>query len=185
MSTLGRKDIEVISEQKVAELVLAAPVNLKAGIRFSAFTGVRLGEALWLQDVFGATPGRFNIDWQLSKAGGRKLPKGGHRRTIIVPPEALPAPVDGKLIPLSRTAHHEAWDATRARVGLPKLHWHDLRHFAATWWLGRFAENGRPGVDPYAMTAIQLGHRDGGELCRRLYGHYREIALDELARLVA
>lgn len=188
--SVGRKDIVIPTPGEIALLRGAASPLIADGIQFSAYTGVRLGECMALGDIeaagspFGA-PFRLAVDRQLTRAGGYKPPKGGHTRTIVVPPQALSGSVPGPLMRLSRTAHHDLWDEARCAIGRPDLAWHGLRHFAATWWLERFAESGRPGVDPYAMTAIQLGHRDGGRLCRELYGHYESVALDEMARLVS
>lgn len=191
----GRKDIKVISAEQVDQLCAAAvklaePIgtDLSTPIRFSAYTGIRLGEMLALEDVHGSLPGRLDIAYQLTKSGKRKkLPKGEHERTIIVPPEAGDRygsntftleltggiHVDGAMCELSRSSHWRAWDRIRMECGIP-LDWHELRHFSATWWLAK-------GAAPEDV-AIQLGHRDGGQLVRELYGHIEE---DALARLEA
>jgi integrase len=61
---------------------------------------------------------------------------------------------------------------------LPEARWHDLRHFHATWLLDRGAS--------VLDVAIQLGHRDGGELVRRRYGHpSSDLALGRLAAVAS
>lgn len=201
----GRKDIKVITPEQVDQLCAAAvklaePIgtDLSTPIRFSAYTGIRLGEMLALEDVHGELPGRLDIVNQLTKSGRKKkLPKGEHERTIIVPPEAGDVkmklveysrperyePVlqgsihaSGPMCELSRSSHWRAWDRIRMECGIP-IDWHELRHFAATWWLAKGASS--------EDVAIQLGHRDGGELVRYLYGHIEEHALDRLEALAS
>ena len=58
------------------------------------------------------------------------------------------------------------------------LHWHDLRHYHATWLLDRGASD--------ADVAEQLGHKDGGRLVADLYGHtYNDNALSRLQEIAA
>lgn len=78
--------------------------------------------------------------------------------------------------PMPRTTMNTVWIEARAKVGLPELRFHDLRHFHATWLL----DQGASDMD----VAIQLGHRDGGVQVRRTYGHpSRERALARLMEL--
>ena len=56
--------------------------------------------------------------------------------------------------------------------------WHELRHFAATWYL-------ELGLTP-ADVALQLGHRDGGKLVMEVYAHPSERkARDRIAAAAA
>jgi integrase len=181
IGTQGRKDIKVITVAQVLDLYEAAAAELRAAIAFAAFTGIRLGELLAIEfdGPLSAEelPARLDVtEQETPRQGKRKKPKGEHERTIIVPPQAVPEPVWGRLLGLSRTTHWRQWDAARRAVGL-ELDWHELRHFAATWWLSQ-------GAEPWDV-AIQLGHRDGGELVRELYGHPEEQALERLQELVA
>lgn len=177
LSSQGRKDITVISEADVERLTVAAAPELKLAIPFAAYTGIRLGELMALCNVYGALPGRLDISRQRKRNGKFKKPKGEHERTIIVPPQAMPfGSIDGWICELSRTQHHRLWRASLQTAELD-LDWHELRHFAATWWLAR-------GASPEDV-AVQLGHRDGGKLVRELYGHTEEQALDRLRELVA
>jgi integrase len=109
-------------------------------------------------------------------AEGLKSPKGGEPRICVLPPMGAEA-----LAGLERLADEPAVFATprgrrfgkgaihryfvpvRAAFGRPKLQFHELRHACATLLLER-------GLSPEDV-AIQLGHRDGGGLVRRLYGH--------------
>jgi integrase len=58
------------------------------------------------------------------------------------------------------------WHQIRAAAGRPGMHFHELRHFAAT----RLLEGGLDYID----VAVQMGHRDGGDLVRTTYGHPSE-----------
>jgi integrase len=77
---------------------------------------------------------------------------------------------------IPRTTYNTVWCEVRAKVGLPELRFHDLRHFHATWLL----DQGASDMD----VAIQLGQRDGGTQVRRTYGHpSRARALARLREL--
>jgi integrase len=51
-------------------------------------------------------------------------------------------------------------------IGIPRLRIHDLRHFFATWAI-------ESGVD-IPTVSRWLGHKDGGALAMRVYGHLRD-----------
>lgn len=90
---------------------------------------------------------------------------------------------------LNARNHWQYWQPTRAaflatlsdqRVnelrGKSKaaLHWHDLRHFTASWLI-------KAGDVTARAAAVQLGHKDGGALIQELYGHtYEDEARDEM-----
>jgi hypothetical protein len=70
--------------------------------------------------------------------------------------------------PSSRACH---WKAIRAAAGWDKSLYLATRHFAG-WYMVNVLEL------PSEDVAIALGHQDGGNLVRRLYGHRdRELAL--------
>jgi integrase len=62
------------------------------------------------------------------------------------------------------------------RVGIPRLTHHDLRHLFAT----RCIESG---VD-IPTVSRWLGHKDGGALAMRVYGHLRDQHSVEMAKRV-
>lgn len=62
------------------------------------------------------------------------------------------------------------------RIGIPKLTHHDLRHLFAT----RCIESG---VD-IPTVSRWLGHKDGGALAMRVYGHLRDHHSNEMAKRV-
>jgi hypothetical protein len=74
----------------------------------------------------------------------------------------------------STRAYH--WKAVRAASGWPHSLYLATRHFAG-WWM--FDQLLLPAED----VAFALGHEDGGELVRRLYGHRdRDAALERVKR---
>lgn len=62
-------------------------------------------------------------------------------------------------------------------VGIPNLTHHDLRHLFAT----RCIESG---VD-IATVSRWLGHKDGGALALRVYGHLRDQHSSDMAQKVS
>ena len=60
------------------------------------------------------------------------------------------------------------------RLGLPHVRIHDLRHFFATSCI-------EAGID-IPTVAKWLGHRDGGALAMKVYGHLRDEHSKEAAR---
>jgi len=52
------------------------------------------------------------------------------------------------------------------RLGVPRLRVHDLRHFFASWAI-------ESGVD-IPTVSRWLGHKDGGVLALKTYGHLRD-----------
>lgn len=128
-------------------------------------------------------------------------PKNTEERTIVLLPEAAEAIGDlarhisseflfltngGALF--SKSKHHYYWDPVRAGFteSLPRTHWlreridglgpngnydfHELRHLHSSMLANAEVVQ--------SDNALQLGHRDGGELVRRRYAHPDE----ELAR---
>jgi integrase len=151
----------------------AVTATFPPSILFAAYTGVRLGELLALtwRDLDGD---EALVSKQLRRDGAIVPPKYGSERKILLPSPALfaidsartrgcvvPRP-DNRIWDYSRREHTRVWGETRDRAGLV-LRFHDLRHFAAT----RLLDMGASDLD----VALQLGHKDGGELVRRRYGH--------------
>jgi len=121
----------------------------------AAFSGLRRGE------LFGLRREHVDIDLatvtvavqRQELASGEQIvgpPKSeAGRRTVALPPEALEALVEHldrytppeptawvftgeKNGPLREGVWHHEWARARAHIGLPDLHFHDLRHLAAT-----------------------------------------------------
>lgn len=143
------------SIDQVFELADAVPHRHRALVLVASFSGLRRGELFGLRrsDVdLGAQTvtveqqrqqlanGDFVIGPPKSEAG---------RRTVVLPPEAfealrdhlelfvLPEPdawvfTGAKGGPLREAVWQQEWATARKLVGVPDLHFHDLRHVAAT-----------------------------------------------------
>lgn len=179
------------STEEVQDLLRAAEEPLRGRIRFSAYTGLRLGEQLAVrpEDLRSfSTSLRVFVGRQLCVDGAYSEPKGKLKaRYALVPTEAektLPAAIStciavhSRLWPLTRAEHNKEWNALRKSFKLPgNFVWHSLRHHAATWFLDQGAS--------FEDVAIQLGHDDNGQQVRETYGHMsREKALDRLEAIV-
>jgi len=70
----------------------------------------------------------------------------------------------------------KAMDRAAKIVGMPRITHHDLRHLFAT----RCIESG---VD-IATVSRWLGHKDGGALAMKVYGHLRDQHSVEMAQKV-
>lgn len=158
-------------------------------IRFMAETGVRTGE------LFALKWEDFNLDRMTvtirrnadSKNRIITLPKNGMEREIVLSSAALAAAMDGGYNEgyVFRTprgyqfwgpAFSRYWNPVRTLFGRPKMAMYELRHYCAT----RLWEKTTPEV-----VAHQLGHTDGGDLVRRVYGHKSEEGMkDEIRRIL-
>lgn len=182
----GRADESPPSEIEVAEMLRFATSMTAPGfaswLKVAAWTGMRPGEldALqWSRVDFQA--GRIHVveQWNV-KTRAFDLPKNGKPRTILLTPQAREALLGhqnelkwcfentrGDHWTPSARSHH--WDRVRVKMGWlerdsRKALYLCTRHFAG-WYLYNVLEL------PAEDVAIQLGHEDGGELVRVLYGH--------------
>lgn len=147
-----------------------------AMIRFAAETGVRPGELFALEwtDLRGETLLiRQAID---SKSGVIGTPKNGKAREVFLSPDArasvslldprlgipyvFPTPLG---VPFRTGSWGYYWRQIRAAAEVSSMEFYELRHYCAT----RLLERGVSDAD----VAHQLGHTDGGELVRKVYGH--------------
>jgi integrase len=151
-------------------------------VEFLAYTGMRLSEAnqvLWK-----------DIDFKkglILVTGGEHGTKNNQQRSIplFAPARGVLERIsEGKeMVPTSKVFKHKS--ATRAlitsseAIGLPKgeyfLH-HDMRHF--------FCSNALENNIPDHVIASWLGHKDGGILVRKTYGHLRAGHSAEMAKLM-
>ncbi|MHC1763587.1 MAG: tyrosine-type recombinase/integrase [Verrucomicrobiia bacterium] len=150
-------------------------------VRFLAFTGCRLSEArqvTWPDVDFD--DGLIVVH----NAKTRKADNAPLTRQVPMIPDAR------ELLLRLRQSNPEATgpvcavgecEKSLARacklVGIPKLTHHDLRHLFAT----RCIESGVP----IQTVAGWLGHRDGGALAMKVYGHLRSEHSIEMARKVS
>lgn len=158
-----------------------------AMIRFAAETGIRPGELFALRDE-DLRDGRLLVRRAaISRTKTIGLPKNGLEREVVLPEAARLAaasvqrPEGCDLLFTTKvgkqfwsTSLSLAWDPVRNAAGRPTMDFYELRHYCAT----RLLEAGISDAD----VAVQLGHTDGGELVRRVYGHpAHRHALDRVA----
>lgn len=187
----GRRDQQPPTEQKVWKIIecarsLACP-SFAAWLQVAAFTGLRPGEldALrWERVAFDRA--RIVVAEQFNAATRTfDTPKNHLRREAPLTSQArsalLELPREGEFcfVPLrgqhwtpSSRAYH--WKAVRAAAGWEGSLYLATRHFAG-WYMVNELEM------PSEDVAIALGHQDGGNLVRRLYGHRdKRRALDRI-----
>jgi integrase len=188
----GRRHEQPPSEEQVWKIIrcareLATP-SFAAWLQVAAFTGLRPGEldALRRENV-DLDRSRILVVEQFSAATRTfTLPKNGQTREAPLTDPAreafvsLPAesefcfaPIRGEHWTASARAYH--WKAVRAAAGWEGSLYLATRHFAG-WYMVNVLDL------PSEDVAIALGHTDGGELVRRLYGHRdHDRALDRVA----
>jgi integrase len=178
----GRRDTQPPGQADAARLVALAdeltPPSFAAYLVTAMFSAARPGEldALKLTDL-DYQAGEILIERQWN-AKVRKItpPKHGHVRRI-----AMTAPVRERLLSLSHESewvfttlrgnhyrpssrsHH--WNRVRCAAGLGNVDLYTATRHYFGWYALNIAR-----LDPHEI-ALQLGHRDGGELVRTNYGH--------------
>ena len=195
----GRKDIDALTEQQIAELAdLAAALSgdyateARAIILTLAYTGMRPGELCALHradvDLHGL---EVVVQRSLDGTGREKAPKNGLARRIILPataaeaialvPESIGSPylfhtVRGRRLTKGTLAYF--WRNIRAgwvACGGRPIDLYELRHACATMLVERGLNVGD--------VAFQLGHQDGGRLVMTLYGHPGEDAIRDRLKM--
>jgi integrase len=150
-------------------------------VEFLAYSGMRIrSEALWVTWE--------DIDWQRNEIIVRGNPNTGTknseiRRVPILPDmekllKRLKDPLGnlatGRILQVSRC--YESLARVCREMGIPRLSHHDFRHLFAT----RCIESG---VD-IPTVSRWLGHKDGGALAMKTYGHLRNEHSQAMAQKV-
>ena len=178
----GRKDVQPPGQSQVADMIATAdkltPPSFAAYLLTACWSAARPGEldALRWDDVdFTRETIRIDRQWNV-KARKITPPKHDSRRTIaMLDPvrerlQALPRESEWifttlrgtHYTPSSRTFH---WNRVRASVGMGNVSLYlATRHFYG-WYALNVVE-----LPPHVI-ALHLGHDDGGQLVRELYGH--------------
>lgn len=150
-------------------------------IEFLAYSGLRLyTEAQWVAWE--------DIDWKRNEIVIRGDPNTATKNWEIRRVPILPnmsdllqqltnergEPLTGKILRITECPGtlKKACEA----VGIPLLRHHDLRHLFATRWI-------EAGVD-IPTVARWLGHKDGGALAMKTYGHLRNEHSQQMAQKV-
>jgi integrase len=164
--------VSAIENSKVNSCYLAADL-----VRFLAFGGFRKNEAAhvtWADCDFN----RGEILLRITKNGdARRVPMIAEMRALLekMRAERRDEPPDAAVMKI-RECQGSMNKACKA-IGIPRITHHDLRHLFAT----RCIESG---VD-IPTVSRWLGHRDGGALAMKVYGHLRDQHSTEMAQRVS
>lgn len=140
-------------------------------VRFLAYSGVRIGEAknvTWADVNFARREMHVRGDPETATKNGetRHVPMIPELENMLLelraerPKEALSAPVM-RVFECQNSMTNAA-----AKIGMKRITHHDLRHLFATICI-------ESGVD-IPTVSRWLGHKDGGALCMKTYGHLRQ-----------
>jgi integrase len=181
----GRRDVQPPAQAEAARLIALAdkltPPSFAAYLDAAIHEGPRPGELdalMW--DDLDFTPGaetiRIERQWNV-KARKITQPKHGVVRAVAMTPATrdrlLGLPRESEWVfttlrgthytPSSRSHH---WNRVRCAAGLGNVDLYTATRHHFAWYAWNVL-----GLDP-ADIAQHFGHQDGGELVRRLYGHF-------------
>ncbi|MGH3099096.1 MAG: tyrosine-type recombinase/integrase, partial [Streptosporangiales bacterium] len=194
----ARREGRALTDEEVHALTAACQGSYGDVVLVLAYTGLRWGElaGLHVGDLI-SVPGRgLRVQRAvLASGGGGQLYidtlKTSRARTVPLVAELLPvvdrwcagkgagawlfASPGGGPLRESNWKRSVAWSKAVATIGLPALRVHDLRHTAASIWLGN-------GADPKVVQRV-LGHATA-TMTMDLYGHLVDANLWDVARKV-
>jgi integrase len=192
----GNARREPPSEAMMARILNVAaavcPPGFAAWLAVASSTGMRPCEldALKWADV-DLAGGWFHVRREFcSKSFTFELPKNGEQRIVPMCAAARRAladlPRDSEFVFVNSHGNHWTkparsyqWDRVRAESGWSESLYLATRHFAG-WFM--YSKLRLPAED----VAAALGHRDRGDLIRKLYGHFEhESALERVKAAVA
>jgi integrase len=175
-----RRLVDTIRESDGREFSQGMAANGADLVEFLAYSGCRLNEGIsitWADVDF--QKGTFTV------TGGERGTKNHEYRTVPMA-EALrgllqrlhdtrrPKPTDS--ISFNNSARKSLQTACR-RLGYPQFTHHDFRHLFATTCI-------EAGVD-IPTVSRWLGHKDGGALAMRVYGHLRQEHSNSMIKRVS
>ncbi|MBB2909348.1 integrase [Streptosporangium becharense] len=146
---------QTVPMTKVIEIVEAVPERYRALVLLGTFASLRWGELVGLRRThLDLDRGLLRVSGALVEIGGGKVmedtPKSrAGRRVVSIPPEIIPelrvhldmfaeTEENGRVFtgpnggPLKHSGFRRTWNKARWGVGLPDLHFHDLRHIGNT-----------------------------------------------------
>lgn len=146
-------------------------------VELLAYSGCRQAEASalrWCEANFNE--GVLTINGTKSKSSERQIPMTGALSELLGRLKAGRHPKQGDFISQIKDAK-KSLATTCRKLGLPHFTHHDFRHFFATTCI-------ESGVD-IPTVSRWLGHKDGGALAMRVYGHLRVQHSTEMAKRVS
>jgi integrase len=158
-------------------------------IRFAAETGVRTGELFVLNrsDMDLERGALYVRHGANSRSRLITTPKNGQAREVVLSDRAAQAALGAMQWPgedrifstitgqqFWASSFTWTWKPVKCAAGRPNMDFYEMRHYCAT----RLLEAGATEAD----VATQLGHTDGGELVRRVYGHPNDVAARDRLR---
>ena len=182
---------EMLEPAQVSRLIDAAKTAGRNGaqlsnyLRLLAFTGAREQDALRLPWTAVNFKGE-TITVVISKNGEtREVEFNGELRKLLLEMAAKRVPDCYFLFPSPRRGgknkhianFRAAFNVARVKAGLPEAGFHDLRHYFASMAV-------MSGID-FMTVSHWLGHKDGGILVGKVYGHvlkeHKRASADKLA----
>lgn len=140
-------------------------------VRFLAYSGVRLGEAkhvTWADVNFSRKELHVKGDPETATKNGetRYVPMIPELETMLkgLRADRVREPQSSSVMRVSECEH--SMTNAAEKIGMPRITHHDLRHLFATICI-------ESGVD-IPTVSRWLGHKDGGALCMKTYGHLRQ-----------
>ena len=184
----GRRNVQPPAEAEAQRMIALAdeltPPTFAAYLDVSIHEGPRPGELDALRwDDLDFTPGAESIcierQWNV-KVRKLTVPKHGVVRTVAMTPRArdrlLTLPRESEWVfttlrgtnytPSSRSHH---WNRVRCAAGLGNVDLYTATRHHFAWYAWNVL-----GLDP-ADIAQHFGHQDGGDLVRKLYGHFDQV----------
>lgn len=139
-------------------------------VEFLAYSGLRIGEAKWVQwkhcdFARGELVVSGNPEGGTKNRQSRRVPMIGDLRELLTRMKRgrEDEPEDRRVLKVA--VAYSAMRHAAERIGMDPISHHDLRHLFATMCI-------ESGVDVPTVSRW-LGHRDGGALAMRVYGHLR------------
>lgn len=121
-----KERVRFLTLDEARRLIAALPFHAALIVRFLLLTGLRKREVM-------------NLTWTdvlFERAAVKVLAKGGHKREVVVGPEALlvlhEAPRIDRHV-FDATNFRKLWEAALVAAGIEDFRLHDLRHTHATW----------------------------------------------------
>jgi integrase len=140
-------------------------------VRFLAFSGLRVGEArhvTWrdIDFVRARLHVRGDAEYATKNSETRYVPLIPELEQMLKELRAE-RPEEGPTAPVMRVFEcQNSMTHAAAKIGMKRITHHDLRHLFATICI-------ESGVDIRTVSRW-LGHKDGGALCMKTYGHLRQ-----------